>query len=118
MNEWNIQSRAAACEACARPFADRQPLHTLLFDEHAENLRRMDICEACWQSQFSDGARERKGFISHWQGIFEVPPPAVDPIKRKPPRRCCASSSSRMIRVTRPPPSSSPSCSNASASSR
>jgi len=83
MNEWNIQSRAPACESCARPFAGRQPLHTLLFDEHTENLRRMDICEACWQGQFSDGARERKGFISHWQGIFEVPPPVVDAIQKE-----------------------------------
>jgi hypothetical protein len=83
MNEWNIQSRASACESCAQPFADRQPLHTLLFDEHAENLRRMDICEACWQNQFSDGASERKGFISHWQGIFEVPPPVVDAIQKE-----------------------------------
>jgi hypothetical protein len=83
MNEWNIQSRASACEACAQPFADRQPLHTLLFDEHTEHLRRMDICETCWKNQFSDGARERKGFISHWQGIFEMPPPAVDPIQKE-----------------------------------
>ena len=83
MNEWNIQSRAPACESCARPFADKQPLHTLLFDEHAENLRRMDVCDACWQSQFSDGSRERKGFISHWQGIFEVPPAAVDAIQKE-----------------------------------
>ena len=83
MNEWNIQSRASACESCAQPFADKQPYHTLLFDEHAENLRRMDICEACWQSQFSDGAREREGFISHWQGIFEVPPPVVDAIQKE-----------------------------------
>ena len=83
MNEWNIQSRAAACESCARPFADKQSLHTLLFDEHAEFLRRMDICDACWQGQFSDGARERKGFISHWQGIFEVPPPVVDAIQKE-----------------------------------
>ena len=83
MNEWNIQSRASACEACAQPFADKQSLHTLLFDEHSEDLRRMDICEACWQSQFSDGARERKGFISHWQGIFEVPPAAVDAIQKE-----------------------------------
>ena len=83
MNEWNIQSRAPACESCARPFAGRQPLHTLLFDEHTENLLRMDICEACWQGQFSDGARERKGFISHWQGIFEVPPPVVDAIQKE-----------------------------------
>jgi hypothetical protein len=82
MNDWNIQSRAAACEACGKPFADREAFHTLLFDEHAENLRRMDVCEACWQSQFSDGARERKGFISHWQGIYEAPAPAEDAIKK------------------------------------
>jgi hypothetical protein len=83
MNDWNIQSRAAACEACAQPFADGQLLHTLLFDEHAENLRRMDVCEACWQSQFSDGARQRKGFISHWQSVFQAPAPPVDPIHRE-----------------------------------
>jgi len=83
MNDWNIQSRASACEACAQPFADRQVLHTLLSDEHAENLRRMDICEACWQSQFSDGARQRKGFISHWQSIYEVPVVPVDAIHRE-----------------------------------
>jgi len=82
MNDWNIQSRAAACEACAQPFTDRQALHTLLFDEHVENLRRMDICEACWQSQFSEGARERKGFISHWQSIYEAPAPATDAIHK------------------------------------
>src|SRR5690348_5158635 len=82
MNDWNIQSRAAACEACAQPFADRQMLHTLLFDEHAEYLRRMDVCEACWQNQFSDGARERKGFISHWQGVYEAPAPAADAIHK------------------------------------
>jgi hypothetical protein len=83
MNEWNIQSRASACEACAQPFLDKQPLHTLLFDERAEHLRRMDVCEACWKNQFSDGARERKGFISHWQGLFELPPPVVDPIQKE-----------------------------------
>ncbi len=83
MNEWNIQSRASACESCTRPFADRQPYHTLLSDERAEHLRRMDICEPCWQNQFSDGANERKGFISHWQGIFELPAPVVDAIQKE-----------------------------------
>ena len=83
MNEWNIQARASACESCAQPFADRQTLHTLLFDEHAENLRRMDVCEACWQGQFSDGARQRKGFISHWQSVYAAPAPPVDPIQRE-----------------------------------
>lgn len=84
MNEWNIQSRAHGCEACAKPFADRQPYHTLLYDEKAGQLRRMDVCDACWQSQFSDGARERKGFVSHWQGIYEAPPAhAPDPIQKE-----------------------------------
>src|ERR1035438_577574 len=82
MNEWNFQSRAHACEACAKPFADRQPYHTLLYDEHTEHLRRLDVCDACWQGQFSDGARERKGFVSHWQGIFEVPPPVTEAIQK------------------------------------
>jgi hypothetical protein len=82
MNEWNIQSRAHACEACAKTFADRETFHTLLFDERAASLRRSDICEACWQNQFSDGARERKGFISHWHGIYEAPAPVVDAIQK------------------------------------
>jgi hypothetical protein len=82
MNDWNIQSRAAGCEACGKPFADRESFHTLLFDEQSEFLRRSDVCEACWQNQFSDGARERKGFISHWQGIYEAPVPAVDAIQK------------------------------------
>ena len=82
ITEWNIQSRAHGCEACGKPFADRELLHTLLFDEPA-GLRRSDICAACWQQQFSDGARERKGFISYWQGIYEAPPPPSDPIKKE-----------------------------------
>jgi hypothetical protein len=82
MTEWNIQSRAHGCEACGKPFADKEPLHTLLFDEPA-GLRRSDVCAACWQQQFSEGARERKGFISYWQGIYEAPPPPSDPIKKE-----------------------------------
>ena len=82
MNDWNIQSRAHACEACGQSFVDRQPYHTLLFDER-QDFRRQDICTPCWQKQFSDGARDRRGFISYWQGIYEAPPPAVDPIHKE-----------------------------------
>jgi hypothetical protein len=82
MNEWNIQSRAPACESCAQPFADRQPYHTLLLDVPPE-LRRSDICEPCWQKQFAGDATRRAGFISHWQGIFEVPPPVEDVIQKE-----------------------------------
>lgn len=82
MNEWNIQSRATACESCGRPFADKQPLHTLLFDERAEHFHRMDVCPACWQNQFNEGARERKGFVSHWQTMFAAPAPVVEAIHK------------------------------------
>ena len=73
MNEWNIQSRAHACEACSKPFADQQTYHTLLLDEQT-GLRRSDICEPCWQKQFAGDARSRTGFISQWHGIYEAPP--------------------------------------------
>ena len=82
MNDWNIQSRAHACEACSKPFADQEVYHTLLSEERTE-LRRADICSACWQLQFSEGARERKGFISYWQGVYEAPPPPTDAIQKE-----------------------------------
>jgi hypothetical protein len=76
MNEWNIQSRARACQACEKAFADKQAYHTLLFDEKHE-FRRMDICDPCWQGQYSQGASDRKGFVSYWQGVYEAPPAAA-----------------------------------------
>lgn len=75
MNEWNIQSRAHGCQGCGKKFADREVYHTLLSDQKTE-LLRLDICAACWQAQHSEGASDRKGFVSHWQGIYEAPPAA------------------------------------------
>lgn len=81
MNEWNIQSRAHACEACQQPFVDQQAYHTLLFDVPPD-LRRTDVCEPCWQQQFAD-ASIQKGLISRWQGVYEAPPPVVEPIQKE-----------------------------------
>ena len=82
MNDWNIQSRAHACEACTQAFTDKQPYHTVLSEERAE-LRRIDICEKCWQNTFSATASGQKNFISHWQGVYEAPPAApVDAIQK------------------------------------
>jgi hypothetical protein len=78
MNEWNIQSRAHTCEACGKTYADQEPYHTLLFDEK-QGFRRSDVCVACWEKQYSDGARERKGFISYWHGVYEAPKPTHEP---------------------------------------
>jgi hypothetical protein len=82
MNEWKIQSRSHACQACGKLFADQEPYHTLLFDEKAQ-FARSDVCQGCWQNQFSQGARERKGFVSYWQGVYEAPPPATDAIQKE-----------------------------------
>jgi hypothetical protein len=82
MTEWNIQSRAHVCAACGKSFADQEAYHTLLFDEKAD-FRRSDICETCWQKQYSEGARDRKGFVSYWQGVYVAPPPPVETIKKE-----------------------------------
>jgi len=83
MNEWNIQSRAHQCQTCGHKFVDQQAYHTLLFDEKQE-FKRLDICGGCWQSQYSHGASDRKGFVSYWQGVYEAPPPAApDPIQKE-----------------------------------
>lgn len=83
MNEWNIQSRAHQCQACARPFGDKEQYHTLLLD-HQEDLIRRDICAACWTQEFEGGATDQKGFVSYWKGIYEAPPAAPpEPIQKE-----------------------------------
>ena len=81
MNEWNIQSRGHTCENCGKTFADKEHYHTVLYDEK-QAFRRSDVCAACWQKEFSDGARDRKGFISYWTGIYEAPVPVPEPIQK------------------------------------
>jgi hypothetical protein len=80
--EWNIQSRAHVCQECGRTFRHRETLHTLLFDQRGE-YHRLDVCAACWDVQFAQAANHRKGFVSHWQTVFEVAPPgAPEPIQK------------------------------------
>jgi hypothetical protein len=82
MTEWNIQSRAHACEACGKHFTDKETYHTLLFDEKSD-FRRSDICQACWHKQYSEGASDRKGFVSYWHGVYHAPPPPNEPIQKE-----------------------------------
>lgn len=77
MIDWNIQARAHACQACQKPFVEKQSFHTLLFDER-QGYQRLDVCEDCWKAQYSQGAVDKKGFISHWQSVY-TPPPAAAP---------------------------------------
>ncbi len=74
MNDWHIQSRAHACQSCNHGFHERELYHTLLFTEK-HGLLRLDICGKCRDNEYGD-ARDRKGFISHWQALYEPPPSA------------------------------------------
>lgn len=81
ITEWNIQSRAHACSTCAHRFADKEAYHTLLYEERSE-LRRLDLCQACWGRDHSEGGREKKGFVSYWHGIYEAPPAPTEAIQK------------------------------------
>ena len=74
LNDWNIQSRGHICHDCEQNFEDGACFHTLLGYDKGEYLRK-DICQKCWEKE-SEGATERKDFISRWQGTYESPPPA------------------------------------------
>lgn len=81
--EWNIQSRAHACQSCKKEFADKEPFHTLLFDQKG-GYERLDVCADCWRVQYSQGAIDRKGFVSYWQSVYNVPPAAPpEPIQKE-----------------------------------
>jgi len=90
MNEWIIQSRAHACQACGKSFADKDTYHTIL-TSHKQELLRQDICPGCWAVQNAklqgsvQGAAGHKGFISQWQAIYHAPPPSstADPIQKE-----------------------------------
>ncbi|MBI1175969.1 hypothetical protein GC207_00860 [bacterium] len=82
MNDWNIQSRSHHCQACGNSFADKEKYHTVLTDEKSDYVR-LDVCQKCWESQYGEGATDRKGFISYWQGVYEAPPEAPpEPIQK------------------------------------
>jgi hypothetical protein len=54
----------------------------MLFDEKL-GYERLDVCEACWVAQYSLGATSRKGFISHWQGVYELPTAEPEAIRKE-----------------------------------
>lgn len=81
MIDWNLQIRSPRCQGCGNNFADQEVYHTLLFDERGA-FARLDVCEKCWNSQYSHGSTDRKGFVSHWQGLFHAPVPRTDPIQQ------------------------------------
>jgi hypothetical protein len=88
MNEWKITARSHTCQSCGNAFKDKEVYHTFLFEKKSE-LVRFDICDACWRNQGSSESSlpvgfDKKGFISYWQGVYEVPPPPPpEPIRKE-----------------------------------
>jgi hypothetical protein len=65
---------------CGKTFADKESYHTLLVEEKSE-FRRSDVCATCWPAKSAD-AQSQSGFISHWQGVYEAPPPVTEVIQK------------------------------------
>ena len=81
--EWNIQSRAHACQSCATGFRDGDAYHTLLRLDERGGFERLDLCEGCWQARGPLPSAD-SGYLSHWQGTYTAPPAAPpDPIQRE-----------------------------------
>lgn len=74
MIDWKIQSHAHSCQACGVAFQDGASYHTLLYKGEG-GYERFDVCPACWRDNYAEGGRRKKGFISHWKGLYRVPPP-------------------------------------------
>ena len=72
--DWHFRSRSNQCKDCEAAFEDEQPYHTILF-RGIESLERQDICSTCWDKTYKTNPKKIQGYISHWQGIYEVPPP-------------------------------------------
>lgn len=75
MIDWNIQSRSHHCQKCEKAFTDKQSYHTVLCDGKHE-YQRLDVCDACWKETSGADSTGKAGFISHWHGVYEVPPAA------------------------------------------
>ena len=72
--DWHFRSRSHHCDDCEAAFEDKQPYHTILF-RGMESLERRDICPGCWAQKHGTEPGAIGGYISHWQGVYEVPPP-------------------------------------------
>ena len=72
--DWHFRSRSHQCNECETAFEDEQPYHTILF-RGMESLERRDICPGCWDKNHKAEPGKTDGYISHWQGVYEVPPP-------------------------------------------
>lgn len=72
LNDWNIKSRSAVCQATGTPFEEGDFFYTLLFHDK-EEYQRLDISEAAWEERKNDEAQPVP--FSLWRSKYELPPP-------------------------------------------
>jgi len=53
--DWNIRSRAEACDATGKPFEEGEIFYTALFHEE-DGFRRTDLCQEAWTARSADPA--------------------------------------------------------------
>jgi hypothetical protein len=71
--EWEIKARSCHCARTDEPFADGDPIYTLLFQERA-GFRREDVSEKAWH-EAKVGAEP----FSFWKSKYQAPePPAPE----------------------------------------
>jgi hypothetical protein len=69
--EWEIKARSRFCVRTDEPFADGDPIYTLLFRERA-GFRREDVSEKAWQH-----AKEDAEPFSFWKSKYQAPEPSA-----------------------------------------
>ena len=71
--EWEIKARSRHCARTDEPFADGDPIYTLLFQDRA-GFRREDVSEKAWHE-----AKEGAEPFSFWKSKYQAPePPAPE----------------------------------------
>jgi hypothetical protein len=67
--EWEIKARSGHCARTEEPFADGDPIYTLLFRDRT-GFRREDVSEKAWQE-----AKEGAAPFSFWKSKYQAPEP-------------------------------------------
>ena len=73
MSDWQIKSRSSCCARKATPFAEGDPIYTLLFRDQT-GFTREDISEAAWLE-----AKDSVQPYSFWRSRYEPAPTAPAP---------------------------------------
>jgi len=78
--DWNIRSRAEACDVTRKPFEEGEIFYTALFRD-GDGFRRADMCEEAWTTRSADPSATVA--FSSWRSKFEPPAlPPPEPLQR------------------------------------